>query len=56
MYDDDGCLGIALGLIAFVAIVGGIMFFEWQAYVQVVDALGVEPNIPAFIGFVLFGN
>lgn len=57
MDGDYGCLAMML-LILFAAIVGGVgVFFEWQAYVQAMEIAGAEPNISAFIGWMIaFGG
>ena len=52
---NDGCM-IVLMILLFVAVVCAATFFEWQAYVQTIGALGAEPSIPAFIGWMLFSS
>lgn len=55
MYDDnDGCLVFMILAVILIACFG--IFFEWQAYVQVIEALGDDPSIPAFIGWILFSS
>lgn len=57
MNDDYGFLKAVL-LLLLAAIIGSVViFFEWQAYVQAIEVAGGEPNIPAFIGWMLaFGG
>lgn len=55
MYDDNGCLVFMMTLVVILIACFGI-FFEWQAYVQVADALGTAPSVPAFIGWLLFSS
>lgn len=55
MYDDnDGFLVFLIPVVILIACFG--IFFEWQAYVQAIEALGAEPSIPAFIGWILFSS
>lgn len=55
MYDDnDGCLVFMILAVILIACFG--IFFEWQAYVQVADALGTAPSVPAFIGWLFFSS
>ena len=55
MYDDnDGCLVFLIPVVILIACFG--IFFEWQAYVQAIGALGAEPSIPVFIGWILFSS
>jgi hypothetical protein len=47
----------AIVIVLLAAVIGGVIaFFEWQAYLQAIEAVGGTPNIPAFIGWVFLAR